>query len=40
VAEREFRNPRFIPGRLMILNDERIVFHWEQCGEVEFRRDE
>ena len=40
VAEREFRNPRFIPGKLMILNDERIVFHWEQCGEVEFRRDE
>jgi hypothetical protein len=40
IAEQEFRNPRFIPGKLKILNPERIVFHWNQCGEVEFRRDE
>jgi hypothetical protein len=40
IAEKEFRNPRFVPGRLRILSPERIVFHWENCGEVEFRRDE
>lgn len=40
IAEREFQNPRFIPGKLRILNHERIVFKWEQCGEVEFRKDD
>ena len=40
IAEREFRNPRFVPGRLQIISSERIVFTWEGCGEVEFRRDE
>lgn len=40
VAEREFRHPRFIPGRLEVLNAERIVFHWQGLGSVEFRRDD
>ena len=40
IAEREFRNPRFVPGRLQVVSPDRIVFTWEGCGEVEFRRDE
>ena len=40
IAEREFRNPRFVPGHLRIINPERISFTWENCGEVEFRRDD
>jgi hypothetical protein len=39
VAERDFEKPRLLPGRLRIVNSERIVFSWEGCGEVEFRRD-
>jgi hypothetical protein len=40
IAEREFRNPRFVPGKLKVLDEDRIVFSWMNCGEVEFRRDE
>lgn len=40
IAEEEFNHPRFIPGRLIIVNHERIIFRWENCGEVEFRRDD
>ena len=40
IAEREFRNARFVPGLLAIINEDRLVFTWENCGEVEFRRDE
>lgn len=40
IAETEFRNPRFIPGRLTVLNDERLVFTWEKLGSVEFRKDD
>jgi len=40
LAEKEFLNPRFVPGKLTIVNPERIIFRWENCGEVEFRRDE
>lgn len=40
IAEREFRNPRFVPGRLKVVDRDRIVFSWQNCGEVEFRRDE
>lgn len=40
VAEKEFRNPCFVPGKLEIVNAERIVFTWENCGKVEFRKDE
>jgi hypothetical protein len=40
IAEREFRNARFVPGTLRIVNRDKIVFKWEQCGEVEFRRDD
>lgn len=40
VAEREFRRPRFVPGRLEIVSAGRIVFHWHGLGSVEFRRDD
>lgn len=40
IAEEEFTRPRFIPGRLIIVSQERIIFRWENCGEVEFRRDD
>ncbi len=40
MAEREFRNPRFVPGRLKIVSDDRIVFTWMNAGAVEYRRDE
>jgi hypothetical protein len=40
IAEREFRNARFIPGRLTVLTTERIIFRWDQCGSVEYRKDD
>jgi len=40
VAEKEFRNPCFVPGKLEVINAERIVFVWENCGKVEFRKDD
>ena len=41
IAEPEFQHPRFIPGHLIIVNRERIIFRWGQnCGEVEYRKDE
>lgn len=40
IAAQEFQHPRFVPGRLIIVNHERIIFKWENCGEVEFRRDD
>ena len=40
VAEKEFRNPCFVPGKLIILGADRISFSWENCGTVEFRKDD
>ena len=40
VAEREFHRPRFVPGRLEIINSDLIAFHWENVGSVEYRRDD
>ncbi|MGN6386661.1 MAG: Cyclin D1-binding domain-containing protein [Verrucomicrobiota bacterium] len=40
IAEREFRNARFVPGRLQVVGPDKIIFTWLGCGEVEFRRDE
>ena len=40
VAEREFRRPRFVPGRLEILAPDRLAFHWDGVGSVEYRRDD
>jgi hypothetical protein len=40
IAEREFRNPRFVPGRLELVGPDKITFTWEGCGRVEFRRDD
>jgi len=40
IAEREFRNARFVPGRLQIVSPDKLLFRWENCGEVEFRRDD
>ncbi|HEX7861241.1 MAG TPA: Cyclin D1-binding domain-containing protein [Verrucomicrobiae bacterium] len=40
IAEKEFRNPRFVPGALQVINPDKLIFTWENCGEVEFRRDD
>lgn len=40
IAEREFRNPRFVRGKLTVIDSERISFEWENCGTVEYRRDD
>ena len=40
IAENEYRNPSFVPGKLTIINSERIVFAWENCGRVEYRKDD
>ena len=40
IAEQEYRNPRFVPGTLTIVNPDRIVFRWKGLGEVEYRRDD
>lgn len=40
IAEREFRNARFVPGQLQVVTPDKLVFTWESCGEVEFRRDD
>jgi hypothetical protein len=40
ISERDFKNARFVPGWLIIVSPERIIFRWQNCGEVEFRRDE
>ncbi len=40
IAEKEFVHPRLVPGRLIVVNPERIIFRWDRCGEVEYRRDE
>jgi hypothetical protein len=40
IAEIEFRNPRFVPGTLRVVDAERIIFEWQNCGMVEYRRDD
>ncbi len=40
IAEKEYRNPRRVPGRLIVHSPERITFQWMGCGEVEFRKDD
>jgi len=40
IAEHGYVRPRFVPGRLEVVTPERIVFRWDICGEVEFRRDD
>jgi hypothetical protein len=40
IAEMEFRNPRFVPGRLTVLSPDRLLFVWENLGQVEYRRDD
>ena len=40
IAEQEVRNPRLIPGKLVVLDAERIRFEGQGCGIVEFRRDD
>lgn len=40
IAGEGFLSPRFIPGRLSILTRDKIVFHWKDCGQVEYRRDD
>lgn len=40
VAEYEFRNPKFVPGELTVVDDSNIVFTWHGVGSVEYRRDD
>ncbi len=40
IAEHDFRNARFIPGRLFIRNRDHLRFEWFGVGAVEFRRDD
>ncbi len=40
IAELDFQHPRFVRGQLKVVNPERIVFRWDHCGEVEFRKDD
>jgi hypothetical protein len=40
VAEQSFRNPRFVPGHLEILDQDHIRFYWANHAEVEYRRDD
>jgi hypothetical protein len=40
VAEKEFRNPRFVPGKLVVLGPEKIQFVWDGLGSVEYRKDD
>ena len=40
IAGQGFLQPRFIPGHLEILSSDRIVFHWQDLGQVEYRRDD
>lgn len=40
VAEEEFRNPHFIPGRLHVFHAEKIRFVWQGLGFVDYRKDD
>ena len=40
VAEKEYRNACFVPGKLEVAGPDRIAFTWENCGRVEFRKDD
>jgi len=40
IAGQGFLQPCFIPGHLEILSPDRIIFHWEELGQVEYRRDD
>jgi hypothetical protein len=40
IAEQEFRNPRFVPGRIVIVDEHHLIFHWAGVGSVEYRRDD
>jgi len=40
VAEKEFRNSTWVPGRLIVEDKEHVSFTWENCGVVHFRKDD
>jgi len=40
IAGQGFTEPRFVPGHLEVLSPDRIVFHWDEVGQVEYRRDD
>ena len=40
VAEKEYRNACFVPGKLEVAGPDRIALTWENCGRVEFRKDD
>ena len=39
VAEKEFRNACWVPGRLVVIDKDHVEFTWESCGTVSFRKD-
>lgn len=40
IAGLGFTEPRYVPGRLKIIDEERIEFTWEGVGSVHYRRDD
>lgn len=40
IAGEGFTQPRFIPGHLQLLAPDRILFHWQDLGRVEYRKDD
>jgi hypothetical protein len=40
IAEEEFRNPRFVPGKLHVFDAERLRFVWQSLGYVDYRKDD
>ncbi len=40
VAQPEFRNSTFVPGKLSVMSRDRIRFEWKDYGSVEFRLDD
>jgi carbon-monoxide dehydrogenase large subunit len=40
IAGQGFLKPSFVPGHLEILSSSRIIFHWQELGQVEYRRDD
>ena len=40
IAGQGFLKPSFVPGYLEILSSSRIIFHWQELGQVEYRKDD
>ena len=40
VAEKEFRNSTWVPGKLVVIDKEHVQFTWAECGTVSYRKDD